>query len=84
MDPDIKTTNAAPIPKRKKFLARLRDELRLRRYSLSTEHSYAGWTRRFILFHQKRHPQDMAGPEVRAFPEYLALVGGDFRHGEGA
>jgi hypothetical protein len=51
MTGNIETTNAMHPPKPKKFLDRLRDELRLRRYSLRTERTYIGWTRRFIRFH---------------------------------
>ena len=32
--------------------------------SRSTEESYVGWIRRFILFHGKRHPAEMEAPEV--------------------
>ena len=47
-------------------------KMRLRRLALRTERSYLGWIRRFILFHKKRHPKDMAEPEVSAFLSYLA------------
>ena len=57
----------------KKFLERLRDELRVRHYARRTEKSYVDWARRFILFHGKRHPQDMGAVEVRAFLESLVL-----------
>src|SRR5262249_17479882 len=47
--------------------------LRLKHMSIRTEDSYVHWVRRFILFHQKRHPQDMGAPEIRAFLAHLAL-----------
>ena len=34
---------------------------------------YVDWARRFILFHQKRHPRDMGASEVEAFLSYLAV-----------
>jgi len=37
----------------------VRDAVRLKHYSIRTEEAYAGWTTRFILFHGKRHPQEM-------------------------
>ena len=37
-----------------------------------TEEAYVGWIRRFILFHGKRHPDDMAEPEVSSFLSALA------------
>jgi integron integrase len=33
---------------------------------------YAGWVRRYILFHNKRHPRDMGAGEVRAYLAHLA------------
>ena len=36
---------------------------------------YADWARRFILFHGKRHPKEMAEPEINAFLEHLAVDG---------
>jgi site-specific recombinase XerD len=47
--------------------------LRLKHLSIRTEDSYVHWVKRFILFHQKRHPQDMGAPEIRAFLAHLAL-----------
>ncbi len=31
------------------------------------------WIRRYILYHQKRHPQDMGKPEVEQFLTHLAV-----------
>ena len=50
-----------------KLLDRLRAEIRVRHYSLRTEHAYVDWARRFILFHNKRHPNEMGAPELRDF-----------------
>ena len=51
----------------------LRETLRLKHYSLKTEKSYVNWVRRFILFHNKRHPQEMGTIEIQAFLNYLAV-----------
>ena len=51
----------------------MRDHLRTRHYSIRTETAYVDWVRRFILFHGKRHPQEMSAPEVEAFLTYLAV-----------
>ena len=51
----------------------LREAIRVRHYSIRTEKAYVGWARRFILFHNKRHPNDMGGVEVAAFLSHLAL-----------
>ncbi len=47
--------------------------MRLKHYSLKTDKSYVHWGCRFILFHKKRHPQEMGTPEVKAFLNYLAV-----------
>jgi hypothetical protein len=51
-----------------KRLDRVREIIRIRHYSLSTEQSYVFWIRRFTLrvFHDKRHPMSMGGTEIEA------------------
>ena len=58
-----------------RLLDRVRTAIRARHYSLRTEEAYVGWIRRFILFHGKRHPKEMAEPEINAFLEHLAVDG---------
>jgi len=60
----------APAPR---LLDRLREQLRARHYSLRTEDAYVDWTRRFIFFHGKRHPQELGAPAVQAFLSHLAV-----------
>jgi integron integrase len=57
----------------RKLLDQVRDVIRLKHYSYRTEQTYVHWIRRFILFHNKRHPQDMAVPEIEAFLTHLAV-----------
>jgi len=57
----------------RKLLDQVRDALRLKHYSYRTEQSYVDWIRRYILFHKKRHPQDMGAAEVQTFLTYLAV-----------
>jgi integron integrase len=59
-------------PQSPKLLQRMRDALRLERYSLRTEEAYVDWARRYIIFHGKRHPKDLGGKEVAAFLSHLA------------
>ena len=40
----------------KKLLDQVRDTIRLKHYSIRTEEAYADWIKRFILFHDQRHP----------------------------
>jgi len=50
----------------------MRETLQTQHYSYRTEQTYIDWCRRFILFHEKRHPKDMGNPEVEAFITHLA------------
>jgi integron integrase len=59
----------APPPR---LLDRLTDALRTRGYVASIRQAYVDWARRYILFHGKRHPQEMGSAEVGAFLEHLA------------
>jgi integrase len=56
----------APRLQQPKLLDRLREALRSRHYSRSTEQAYCHWIKRFIFFHHVRHPADMAEPEINA------------------
>lgn len=55
-----------------RLLDRLRDAIRVRHYSIRTEEAYVQWARRFILFHNKKHPAAMGADEVNAFLTHLA------------
>ncbi len=57
----------------KKLLDQVRDTIRLKHYSMSTEKTYVAWIKRYILFHHKRHPKDMGVPEIEAFLTHLAV-----------
>jgi len=57
-----------------RLLDQVRAVLRRKHYSLRTEEAYVGWVKRYVLFHQKRHPRDMGLPEVEAFLTDLAVV----------
>lgn len=56
-----------------RLLDQVRDRLRVKHYSLRTEQAYVGWIRRFILFHDKRHPGEMGKEEVESFLTSLAV-----------
>ena len=58
-----------------RLLDRVRLEARRRRLSPRTEEAYAGWVRRFVLFHDKRHPDQLGSAEVTAFLTDLAVRG---------
>ena len=46
------------------FLESVRVLMRVKHLSYRTEEAYLGWIRRFILFHEKRHPKEMGAAEV--------------------
>jgi integron integrase len=56
----------------RKLLDQVSDAIRIKHYSLRTEKTYIEWIRRYILFHQKRHPKDMGAEEVKSFIAHLA------------
>src|SRR5215471_19564999 len=60
-------------PAAPRLLDRVREAVRARHYSLRTEEAYVAWTRRYVLFHQKRHPQEMGEAEINAFLSDLAV-----------
>jgi Phage integrase, N-terminal SAM-like domain len=44
----------------------------MKHYSIGTEQAYVEWIKRYIFFHNKRHPAEMAEPEIRSFISDLA------------
>ena len=62
-------------PGESRLLDRVRAAVRVRHYSRRTEKAYVAWIRRFIVFHEKRHPREMGAPEVTAFLSNLAARG---------
>jgi len=61
------------VPDSPRLLDRVHDIIRRKHYSIRTEQAYADWIKRFILFHDKRHPSDLGATEVEAFLTYLAV-----------
>jgi len=65
----IASPSGAPKPK---LLDQVRQAIRARHYSYRTEKTYVGWMKRFIFFHNKRHPADMGEVEIAQFLSSLA------------
>jgi hypothetical protein len=61
--------NRAPEaqPTKPRLLERVRQAIRARNYSRSTQKSYVSWIRRFIVFHGKKHPAEMGKAEITRF-----------------
>lgn len=56
-----------------KLLDQVRQQIRLRNYSIRTERVYAEWIKRFIRFHAYRHPAEMGAAEIEAYLTHLAV-----------
>ena len=63
-----------PAPQPRKLLDHVRDVLRVNHYSVRTEEAYVGWIRRFILYHNKKHPLKWARKSLAALLRGLAHV----------
>ena len=66
-------TPSQPAPK---LLDQVRVKIRVKHYSIRTETQYIHWIKRFILYHNKRHPREMGAKEVESFLTHLATAGG--------
>ncbi len=64
--------SSALVARSPKLLDQLRARIRVKHYSIRTEDAYHDWCRRFILFHDKRHPREMGAAEVESFLTHLA------------
>lgn len=62
-----------PQPTPKRLMDQVRDALLLKHSSYRTEQAYVGWITRYVLYHGKRHPNEMGAPEVEAFLTHLAV-----------
>jgi len=59
--------------KPKKLLEQVREKIRLKNYSIKTGQAYVYWIKKYILFHDKKHPENMGAVEVEAFLSHLAV-----------
>jgi hypothetical protein len=58
-----------------KLLDRMRQALRVKHYAYRTEQAYVQWVKRFILYHDKCHPEKMGRNEIETFLTHLAVEG---------
>ena len=69
--PQPNSSIPATPQKGKKLMDQVGDALRTKHYSYRTEQTYKDWIKRYILFHGKRHPNEMGEAEIRAFIVHL-------------
>jgi len=59
-------------PPKPRLVDQVRQAIRTRHYSPRTEETYVGWIKRFIFYHNKRHPAEMGEQEIAQFLSSLA------------
>jgi site-specific recombinase XerD len=67
------SSTTAAVASSPELLDRVRWHLRVKHYSIRTEQAYVDWIRRYILFHHKRHPNEIAEREITQFLTHLAV-----------
>lgn len=60
-------------PAKPRLLDRVREVLRRKHYSIRTEEAYIHWIKRYIFFHNKRHPAEMGAAELETYLNHLAV-----------
>jgi len=68
------TTSDSDEKRQLKLIDQVCDAIRLKHYSIRTETCYVDWIKRYILFHNNQHPNDMDGAEIESFLTHLATV----------
>ena len=66
-------------PTPRKRLDQVRDAIRLKHYSIRAEQACVDWIKRYITFHNVRHPAEMGAPEVQASLTHLLEAHYDIR-----
>jgi len=61
------------MSQKKKLLDCVRDKIRVKHYSISTEKTYVHWIKCYILFHDKKHPNEMGKDEIEQYLTSLAV-----------
>jgi integron integrase len=63
-----------PLPDKPiRFMDQFRELLRRRNLSYKTEQTYCFWVKRYIRFHEYKHPKDLSDSDITAFLSYLVL-----------
>ena len=60
------------MKKKRKLLDIIKEKLEFKKYSQKTQKNYRWWIKKYILFHQKKHPVEMGIEEIESFLNYLS------------
>lgn len=69
----LKNPEVTMTDRPKMLLEVVQETLRRKHYSFRTEKTYLQWIKRYLLFHNKRHPREMGKAEIEAFLTHLAV-----------
>src|SRR5690606_7608939 len=72
MGDNVMRTAKNPLLTAPTVLGRVRECIRYLHYSIRTEKTYVFWIRKFLRFHEMRHPTCLGQAEVEAFLTWLA------------
>lgn len=64
------TKNPA-VENKPKLLDQVWEVIRMKHYSMKTEEAYVHWIKKYIFFHNKRHPKEMGEKEINQFLTHL-------------
>ena len=71
--PDKAWRTSGTDARQPKLLDRVREALRARHYIPRTEETYVQWIRRYVRFHNLRHPAEMGELEINTYLTHLAI-----------
>ena len=69
-----RSVDPQPLQHGPKLLELFREAMRVRHYSKRTEDTYCAWLKRYVHFHNMRHPKEIGEPEINAFLTHLAVA----------
>jgi integron integrase len=69
----VHSSKELPHSSKPRLLDQVRHVIRCKHYSYSTEQTYIDWIKRYIFFHNKRHPKEMREKEISEFLTHLAV-----------
>ena len=68
-----KSNGTGTDPDKPRLVARVHAAIRMKHYSERTEKAYLSWIKRYIRFHDLKHPAIMGKREITEFLSYLAV-----------